>query len=133
MKISSTIKNSYGKHDITVSTENSEKKIDIAGKAEGYGSSINGGELLFLSLATCFCNDLYREAKRREMTIVSVEVSCDGEFGREGEPASNIVYQVQVTAPSHTPEEIKALIEHVDRIAEVHNTLRKGIEVTLRK
>ena len=66
MKISATIKNKSHVNDIIVATEDQEKRIDIPGKAEGFGSSINGGELLFLSLATCFCNDIYREATHRK-------------------------------------------------------------------
>jgi len=58
MQISASIKNSDQQHHIAVSTEGNEKVIAIAAKAEGYGSSVNGGELLFLSLATCFCNDI---------------------------------------------------------------------------
>jgi len=43
-----------------VQTDNDFKPITIEPKATGYGSSINGGELLLLALATCFCNDIYR-------------------------------------------------------------------------
>ena len=33
-------------------------------KSPGRGSAVNGGEFLVLALATCYCNDLYREAER---------------------------------------------------------------------
>lgn len=124
MNISATIKNAYLENDITVSTNSNEKKVSIAGRPEGYGSSVNGGELLFLSLATCFCNDIYREAGRREIEIRSVEVTVSGEFGKEGEPAANITYAVNVQSPS-AQKEIDDLIHDMDKIAEVHNTLRK--------
>jgi uncharacterized OsmC-like protein len=88
--------------------------------------------LLFLSLATCFCNDIYREAARRQMDITSVEVIVDGEFGKEGEPASKIQYNAIVQSAGSSLDEINDLINHVDTIAEIHNTLRKGIAVTLR-
>jgi len=130
MKISATIKNGFQENDVTVSTEGSQKKISIPGKNEGFGSSVNGGELLFLALATCFCNDLYREAGKRKLNIVSVEVTVSGEFGKEGDPASNVVYTVHVQAPDLSQKEIAQLIADVDKIAEVHNTLRKGIAVT---
>ncbi|MFD2247828.1 OsmC family protein [Pontibacter ruber] len=132
MNISATIRNSFQKNDLIVTTEGNQKEISIPAKAEGYGSSVNGGELLFLSLATCFCNDVYREAARRSMEISTVEVTVSGEFGKEGEPASNIVYEVHLQAPNHSEFELRELIEHVDKIAEVHNTLRRGVGVTLK-
>lgn len=131
MTISATIKNEFQVNDITVSTEGRQKKINVPGKAEGFGLSVNGGELLFLSLATCFCNDVYREADKRKVNITSVEVTVSGEFGKEGDPASNVVYSVRVQSPTLSQKEITELISQVDKIAEVHNTLRKGVAVTL--
>ncbi len=131
MTISATIKNEFQVNDITVSTEGRPKKISVPGKDDGFGSSVNGGELLFLSLATCFCNDVYREADRRKLNITSVEVTVSGEFGKEGDPASNVVYTVSVQSPTLSQKEITELISHVDKIAEVHNTLRRGVAVTL--
>lgn len=131
MTISATIKNEFQVNDIAVTTEGQQKKINVPGKDEGFGSSVNGGELLFLSLATCFCNDLYREATRRKLNITSVEVTVKGEFGKEGEPASNVVYTVRVQSPTLSTKEVAELISHVDKVAEIHNTLRKGIAVTL--
>jgi hypothetical protein len=45
-----------------VRTGNKEQPLGIPAKAEGSSSSLNEGELLFLALATCYCNDIYREA-----------------------------------------------------------------------
>lgn len=132
MNILAKIRNTKTENDIVVSTENSEKKINIPGKVEGKGSSVNGGELLFLALATCFCNDIYREAVKRKMDIESVEVTVNGEFGREGEPGSNITYETKIEASTHSQEEINNLIQYVDSIAEIHNTLREGVSVSIR-
>ncbi|PSR53657.1 osmotically inducible protein OsmC [Adhaeribacter arboris] len=131
MNISASIKNSYQANKVSVVTNGNVKEIQIPGKTEGYGSSVNGGELLFLSLATCFCNDVYREAARKKITIESVEVTVAGEFGKEGEPAATITYEVKVQSTSHSSQEITTLIQEVDQVAEVHNTLRKGVRVTL--
>ncbi|UOK43648.1 MULTISPECIES: OsmC family protein [Flavobacterium] len=131
MKISASIKSSLQIHEVNVETENNKKSISIAPKIEGYGSSINGGELLFLSLATCFCNDLYREATKKNIKIDSLEIIVSGEFGGEGEAAKNITYKVQVHAKEHSDAQICELIEKVDKIAEIHNTLRQGINVKL--
>jgi uncharacterized OsmC-like protein len=132
MRISATIKSAHNQHDAVVQTNDSAKAMNIAVKQTGFGSSVNGGELLMLSLATCFCNDIYREAAKRNMEIAGVEVEVMGEFGAEGEPGFNFQYQANVTANA-TDEEIADLIAHTDKVAEIHNTLRKGIEITLTK
>lgn len=130
MTISASIKNDHQQNDIVVSTQGNEKKIAIPSKPGGQGSSVNGGELLFLALATCFCNDIYREAAKRKLEITSVEVTVTGEFGKEGEPGSNIHYQTKIQSDA-SQEEIAELIQYVDQIAEIHNTLRRGASVTL--
>ena len=131
MRISASILNTGNQNDVTVSTNNTPKQVSIPAKLEGKGSSINGGELLFLSLATCFCNDLYREAGKRQMQIKSVNVVVSGEFGEEGQPGFNIQYEARVEGEA-SEEEIRDLISYVDQVAEVHNTLRLGTSVTLK-
>lgn len=133
MKISANVSNSAGRHTVLVSTEGNSKQLAIAAEEQGLGSSINGGELLFLALATCVCNDIYREAAKRSMAIQNVRVTVNGEFGKEGESAKNIVYNVVVESNSHTRDEIQQLIDYVDKIAEVHATLRNGVSVVLEK
>ncbi|MDP9110380.1 MAG: OsmC family protein, partial [Candidatus Eremiobacteraeota bacterium] len=63
----------------------SEQSIDLPAKPDRCGFGVNGGELLFLALGTCYCNDLYREARKRGIEISAVEVDVDGDFGAEGE------------------------------------------------
>jgi len=87
MKISATVANTRGEHAVVVRTEGSEKSLAIPPKVDGSGSSVNGGELLFLALATCYCNDIYREARKRRIEIERVKVEVTGEFGGEGEGA----------------------------------------------
>lgn len=130
MKIKASVINTLNRNKVIVSTNSDEKIIDIPSKASGYGSSVNGGEFLFLSLAACFCNDLYREAAKKNIKVTSVEVGVSGDFGAEGEAGSNIEYSVNVKAEA-AEEEIKMLIESTDKLAEIHNTLRKGAEVKL--
>src|SRR5687768_10055184 len=108
MTISATIKSSNNHHEVAVQTNENSEAIKIPPKPSGYGSSINGGEFLLLSLATCFCNDLYREASKRNMVIDSVEVECTGNFGAEGEPGSKFQYKAYVCSNA-TPEEIADL------------------------
>lgn len=133
MTISAIIKNDCRVNDITVNTDDSERKIYIPGKEIGGGSSVNGGEMLFLALATCFCNDLYREAGRRKIILSSVEVRVSGEFGNEGESVSDIVYEVKAHSSACDQNEINDLICYVDTIAEIHNTIRKGAKVSLKQ
>ena len=132
MKISASIKSTYNHYEAIVQTNDVAKEMQIAVKASGYGSSVNGGELLMLALATCFCNDIYREADKRKMAVSSVDVEVFGGFGAEGEPGSNFQYKADVIAdaPQH---EIDDLVNYVNDIAEIHNTLRKGLAVSLVK
>jgi uncharacterized OsmC-like protein len=131
MHISASIINSGERNEITVSTNNSSKELSIPSKPEGKGSAVNGGELLFSALATCVCNDVYREAAKRQIEIKSVEVKVTGEFGKEGEAGFNIEYSVNTNANA-SEEEIRELISYVDKVAEIHNTLRVGTTVTLK-
>lgn len=91
---------------------------------------MNGGELLFLALATCYCNDIYREAAQRGLAVTDVEVDVEGEFGAAGEPARNVTYRARVTARA-SEDEIRALLTHTDSVAEIQNTLRAATPVTL--
>src|SRR5512137_625385 len=120
MNIRASITNSQGQHQVTLKTGESQHSIAIPPKPGGFGSSANGGELLFLALATCYCNDIYREAARKRIHVVSVDVTVEGEFGGEGEPARNITYSANVKA--HAPEaDIRDLLQHTDTVAEIQN------------
>ena len=130
MKISATINNEINFHQVTVETNGASKQLTIAPKTDGFGSSINGGELLLLSIATCFCNDIYREANKRKISIQSVNVIVTGDFGSEGEPGSNFQYKADIKSNASNVE-IDELIKHVNDIAEIHKTLRNGIDVKL--
>ncbi|WP_420595641.1 OsmC family protein [Deinococcus sp.] len=130
MKISARVQNSKGQHQVTLVSGDRAQTLTIAPGPSGLGSSVNGGELLFLALATCYCNDLYREAAKRGLNISGVEVQVEGEFGAAGEAARNIRYRVKV-ASRETEADVRALIQHTDGVAEIHNTLRAGAAVTL--
>lgn len=101
-------------------------------KSSGYGSSVNGAELLLLSLATCFCNDIYREAAKRNISVSEVEAEFTGDFGAEGEPGSNFQYKPVIKSDA-TQQQLKELIKHTDAIAEIHKTLRQGLSIKLLK
>jgi uncharacterized OsmC-like protein len=130
MKISARVQNEAGQHHVTVKTNDQAHPISVAPKSSGYGSSVNGGELLFLALATCYCNDIYREAGKRGIAVERVEVDVEGDFGAEGEQAKNVTYRAKVTAKA-SEEQIRALMEHTDKVAEIQNTLRALTPVAL--
>ena len=129
MKFSAHIKNNPDNHEVTLRVGDREQSLPIAGKPAG-GSSVTGGELLFLALATCFCNDIYREGRKRGIPVESVEVTVDGDFEAERMPATNIVYHAIVKADA-SDMEIQDLILYTDSIAEIQNTLRLGTPVRL--
>jgi organic hydroperoxide reductase OsmC/OhrA len=104
MNISAQITNREGQHQVSLRTDRREHSLIIAPKEGGFGSSANGGELLFLALATCYCNDIYREARKRHIDIQQVDVEVSGEFGGEGEAARNIRYSAFVAAK--TPQDV---------------------------
>lgn len=128
--MSATVLNKLEKNDVRVQTNGDSRILIIPSKPSGYGSAVNGGELLLLALATCFCNDLYREAGKMDIAVSEVEVTASAEYGEEGEPGKNFRYKVRVKANT-SADGIKELISHTDRMAEIHNTLRKGVDIIL--
>jgi len=132
MKITANLENSQGQHHVTLTTNDKSHSIAIPSKSSGFGSGTNGGELLFLALATCYCNDLYREAAKRNIEVEKVEVEVSGDFGEEGTGAQNVTYSTKVHAKGSN-EEIRDLMRHTDTVAEIQNTLRAGTDVKLIK
>jgi len=130
MQISAKVVNQKGQHRSMVRTGDKTQLLAIPAKAEGFGSGVNGGELLFLALATCYCNDIYREAKDRGLEVEFVEVEVSGRFGSKGEPAENIRYRASVQAKG-SEQEVHSLMRDTDSAAEIHNTLRRSTPVVL--
>lgn len=130
MRISAHVHNQEGQHEVTVTTDDQSQPLTIPPKPTGFGSHVNGGELLFLALATCYCNDIYREASQQQIQVQRVEVTVEGEFGAPGEPARNVVYRARVTARA-SDDVIRALMQRTDQMAEIQNSLRLATPVTL--
>jgi len=130
MRISARIRNAGGAHEASVFTDASSQALQIPAKTGGNGSAVSGGEFLMLALATCYCNDLYREAQRMGIALAGVEVEAAAEFDGVGLAARDIRYRASVesTAP---PEQIVRLIRETDAVAEIHNTIRTGVPVAL--
>ena len=129
MKISARVENSFGKHVVGLKTNDTASELQIPPKSDGFGSSANGGELLCLALATCYCNDLYREAKKRRIVLKRVQVEVEATFGGEGAAAEQITYRAEASSDASF-EEIRALMRHTDTVAEIQNTIRRSCSVT---
>lgn len=130
MKITAQVQNGHGDNIVMLRTDDHAHGLRIPARKGGGGSSVSGGELLFLALATCYCNDIYREAAKLKIRIESVEVDVSGDFGGEGEPAQNISYRAKVTTQADEAQ-VRELVKHTDTVAEIQNTVRAGTPVVL--
>ena len=130
MEISAIVRNGPASHDVEVRTGDARRLLAIPPKASGRGSAVNGGELLMLALATCYCNDLYREAERLGISLDGVEVEASARFEGVGLAARDIRYRAMISSPAPAAA-IEELLRRTDAVAEVHNTIRAGTPVTL--
>ena len=130
MQISACVRNSGQAHGVSVSTAGIARQIAVPAKSEGRGSSVNGGEFLILALATCYCNDIYREAARLGIAVTAVEVEATAEFRAPGLAATSIEYKARVASPAAS-DQIERLLRETDAVAEVQNTVRAGVSVKL--
>ena len=128
MLVAAHLENEHQRHTVELRTDGSCRSLSVAPRSTGFGSSANGGELLCLALATCYCNDIYREAEKRNITVLRVDVEVSAEFGAVGQPATSIRYRAKVAGRA-SESEIKSLMSNTDQVAEIQNTLRKGMAV----
>jgi len=130
MKIRARVDNKPGAHRALVETDGRTRALDLPAKDEGGGSAVNGGELLFLSLATCYCNDVYREAANAGIAVDALVVEVDGEFDGPGDPARDVRFKVDAVS-SAPADQVAELLRRTDTVAEIQNTLRGSTPVTL--
>jgi len=128
MQISATVRSAAAAHEVSVRTDGGTRALAIPPKPTGGGSAVNGGEFLMLALATCYCNDLYREAERLQIPLEAVEVEASASFPGIGLAATDIRYRARI-ASSAPDAAIAELLRRTDAVAEVHNTLRAGVPV----
>lgn len=127
MRVRASVENWDQHHGAAVQSSHGIHELEIP-PAIGGGSSVNGGQLLCLAAATCYCNDLYREAKQRGIDVLRVNVDAEVEFGGPGEPARSMTYRARVAARA-AEQTIRDLMIHTDQMAEIQNTLRRGMHV----
>jgi organic hydroperoxide reductase OsmC/OhrA len=130
MQITAHVVNRQGSHTAHLKSGEREHTLSIPTKPDGFGSLANGGELLLLALATCYCNDLYREARKRGLAISGVDVEVMGEYTGEGQALESIRYRATAWSSS-TREKVFEVMTHTDTVAEIQNTLRKAAEIAL--
>ncbi|HET8786519.1 MAG TPA: OsmC family protein [Candidatus Limnocylindrales bacterium] len=100
-------------------------------EAGGGGLGFNGGQLLYLSIAACWSNDLYREAATMGIELVGVDVTVDGDFPARGAGSTPIAVDVVVRSPA--PEaRVRELIAEVERVAEIPRAIREATPIDVR-
>ena len=96
----------------------------------GRGVGFNGGQLLYLAIAGCISNDLFREAAAEGIRLDRVRVTTRGDFGGDPPVSTPVEYEIELSGDA-PPEVLQKLAERVDEIAEIPNSLRGGTPVTL--
>ena len=105
--------------------------VDRPAAAGGGGLGFNGGQLLYMSIAACWSNDLYREAATMGIDLDGVEITVDGDFPSRGSGSTPIT--VDVIVRSEAPEaKIRELIAEVQRVAEIPRAIREGPPIEVR-
>jgi uncharacterized OsmC-like protein len=104
--------------------------VDRPADGGGRGIGFNGGQLLYLAVAGCVSNDLFREARAAGIELTRVRVKVHGDFGGEPAVSTEIEYDVEVEGDA-SRERLDELVRHVDAIAEIPNSLRRGTSVRL--
>ncbi len=105
--------------------------VDRPVEAGGGGRGFNGGQLLYLAISGCISNDLFREAAVSGITLDRVVVRVTGDFTGSPALSTTVGYTVEVSGNA-LPEKLRELVVHVDRIAEIPNSLRRGTPVELK-
>jgi diamine N-acetyltransferase len=121
------VTSSAAAHEAVVATDGHAKQVPLPARPGG-GSGVNGGELLMLALATCYCNDVYREAARLGVPVDGVEVEASAVFNGAGVGAANVRYRARIDSPAPA-EAITNLLHETDKRAEVQQSLRTGTYV----
>jgi putative redox protein len=104
--------------------------VDRPVEGGGGGLGFNGGQLPYLAVAGCISNDLFREARADGIELTSVRVRVRGDFSGEPPVSEAIEYEVELEGDAPR-ERLDELVERVDRIAEIPNSLRGGTPVRL--
>ncbi len=104
--------------------------VDRPAEGGGGGQGFNGGQLLNLAVAGCISNDLFREAARAGITLRRVWVGVVSDYVEDPAVSTPIEYQVEMEGDA-TEDALRELVNGVNKIAEIPNSIRRGTEVLL--
>jgi uncharacterized OsmC-like protein len=104
--------------------------VDRPADGGGRGVGFNGGQLLYLAIAGCVSNDLFREARADGIALERVRVIVEGDFRGDPPVSTDVTYHVEV-AGAAPRDELERLVARVDAIAEIPNSLRGATAVNL--
>jgi organic hydroperoxide reductase OsmC/OhrA len=104
--------------------------VDRPADGGGRGLGFNGGQLLYLAIGGCISNDLFREAAIRDIHLVTARIVVHGDFSGDPAVSGPVSYDVELVGDA-SKAELEQLVAHVDAIAEIPNSVRRGTEVRL--
>jgi uncharacterized OsmC-like protein len=88
----------------------------------------SGAHFLHLAVAGCVLDDVYREARSREIPVDGVRVTARGGFDPQTWISTGIEYTVAVDSTA-APTDIEDLLRTVDEVAEIPRALRAATVV----
>jgi uncharacterized OsmC-like protein len=106
--------------------------VDRPVSGGGRGLGFNGGQLLNMAVAGCISNDLFREATKRGIDLSRVVVTADSDYTGDPAVSTAIEYTIEISGDADRAA-LDELVDHVDRIAEIPASIRKGTPVTRRR
>jgi putative redox protein len=106
--------------------------VDRPATAGGGGLGFNGGQLLYLSIAACWSNDLYREAASMGIELDGVEITVDGDFPARGSGSTPITVDVVVRSSAASEDRIRELIAVVEGVAEIPRAIRDATSIEVK-
>jgi putative redox protein len=104
--------------------------VDRPADGGGRGLGFNGGQLLYLAIGGCISNDVFREAATRGIRLTTVRVVVRGDFSGDPAVSDPVSYDVELSGDA-TREQLEELVAHVDAIAEIPNSVRRGTQVKI--
>ena len=104
--------------------------VDRPADAGGRGLGFNGGQLMYLAIGGCVSNDLFREASVRGINLTTVRVLVRGNFSGQPAVSEDVAYEVELAGDA-SRDQLEELVSHVDAIAEIPNSVRRGTPVKL--
>lgn len=95
-------------------------------------SDFTGGHLYHLAAAGCVLNDVYREAAQLGIDVRGVRVRAGGGLDTDSWVSTGIEYWIELDSDAQ-PEDLDALLDLVEAVAEIPKALRVGTTVTRRQ